>query len=198
MSELAENAHIEGAERKNQRKRRLIIFGAVSLLNLGLLALLLIALLTPASPSGSDPLVGHTAPNFSLAMLRPQSGQKTLSLSNYQGKSVVLLFWASWCDPCKEEAPMLEKTWRQVQAQGENVVFLGIDFQESQKSGASFLHLYGITYPAALDANGSVASKYYVTSLPATIFINQHGVVVSRKTGELTDQILASNLQLIT
>src|SRR6266550_3952741 len=180
MSEIAENAPVQESVRKNKRRRRILIFCVVSLLNVGLLTLLLTQLLTPAPKSESDPLVGHPAPNFSLAMLRPHSRQSTLLFSNFKGKPVVLNFWASWCDPCKEEAPLLESTWKQVQAQGKDVVFLGIDFQESNNAGISFLQRYGITYPAVLDADGSVANKYAIISLPVTIFINRNGTVVSR------------------
>jgi len=131
-------------------------------------------------------------------MLRSRTGKSTLALSNYKGKAVVLNFWASWCDPCKEEAPLLEGAWKRMQAQGKDVVFLGIDFQDSSHNGLRFLQQYSITYPAVLDADGSVASKYGVTSLPVTIFINRNGTVVGRVARELTAQALASNLQLIT
>ncbi len=197
MPELAENAPVQGSVPEHKRRRRILIFCVVSLLNVGLLALLLTLLLTPAPDTASDPLVGHPAPNFSLAMLRPPTGKSTLSLSNFKGKAVVLNFWASWCDPCKEEAPLLESAWKRMQAQGKDVVFLGIDFQDSSNNGISFLQQYSITYPAVLDADGSVASKYSVTSLPVTIFINRNGTVMSRVPRELTAQVLSSNLQLI-
>ncbi len=197
MPELAENAPVQGPVRKNKRRRRILIFCVVSLLNVGLLTLLLTQLLTPAPKSESDPLVGHPAPNFSLAMLRPHSRQSTLLFSNFKGKPVVLNFWASWCDPCKEEAPLLESSWKQVQAQGKDVVFLGIDFQDLNNAGISFLKLNSITYPTVLDADGSVAIKYGVTSLPQTIFINRNGTVMSRVPRELTAPVLSSNLQLI-
>jgi peroxiredoxin len=207
MSELAENESLERHPakvvpvqepvRKNKRRRRMLIFCVVSLVNVGLLALLLTQLLTPAPHAVPDPLIGHPAPNFSLAMLRPESGKSALSLSNFQGKPVVLNFWASWCAPCKEEMPLLEDAWKQVQAQGKDVVFLGIDFQDSTSDGKSFLQANSITYPIVLDADGSVAFKYGITSLPQTIFINQHGTVMSRVPRELTAQVLSSNLQLI-
>ncbi len=111
MSELAENAPVQELVRKNKRRRRILIFCVVSLVNVGLLALLLTQLLTPAQHAVPDPLVGHPAPDFSLAMLRPGSGKSSLPLSNFKGKPVVLNFWASWCAPCKEEMPLLESTW---------------------------------------------------------------------------------------
>ena len=197
MSEVAENAPVQGSARKNRRRRRIIIFSVVSLLNVGLLALILTQLLTPAPNAVSDPLVGHPAPDFSLAVLRPQSSKSTLSLSNFKGRPVVLNFWASWCAPCKEELPLLERTWKQVQAQGKDVVFLGIDFQESNGDGMSFVRQYSITYPIVLDADGSVGFKYGITSLPQTIFIDRNGTVMSRVPSELTSQELSSDLQMI-
>jgi len=197
MPELAENAPVQESIPEDKRRRRILILCVVSLLNVGLLVLLLTLLLTPAPKTRSDPLVGHPAPDFSLAVLRPQTGKSTLSLSNFRGKALVLNFWASWCDPCKEELPLLESAWKQMQAQGKDVVFLGIDFQDSNNNGISFLQQYNITYPAVLDADGSVASKYGITSLPVTIFVNRNGVVVSREPRELTAQVLSSNLRLI-
>jgi cytochrome c biogenesis protein CcmG, thiol:disulfide interchange protein DsbE len=197
MSKLVENASVQESVRKNKRKRRIVIFCVVSLLNVGLLVLILTQLLTPATHSVSDPLVGHPAPNFSLVLLHSDSGKNSLSLSNYKGKPIVLNFWASWCQPCKDELPLLENAWKQLQAQQKDIVFLGIDFQESSTDATSFLQQHGITYLAGLDTNGSIASKYEVTSLPQTIFIDRNGTVTSREPKELTAQELSRNLQSI-
>jgi len=197
MPELAENAPVQESVRKNKRRRRILIFCVVSLLNVGLLVLLLTQLLTPAPKSESDLLVGHAAPNFSLVLLRPENGKSTLSLSNFKGKAVVLNFWASWCEPCKEEAPLLESSWKQMQAQGKDVVFLGIDDQDSNNNGLSFVQLNRLTYPIVVDADGSVIIKYGLTSLPDTIFINRNGTVLSRVSRQLTTQALSSGLNSI-
>ena len=197
MSRLAENTPVQESTLKNKRRRRILIFCGVSLLNVALLAFLLTQLLTPATHPPSDPLIGHPAPNFSLVMLSPQAGKSNLSLTDFKGSAIVLNFWASWCEPCKEEAPLLESTWKRLQAQGKNVVFLGIDFQESTHDGSGFLEQYGITYPAGLDTDGSIASKYHVTSLPQTIFINRNGAVAGRVAQQLTGQALSANLQHI-
>ena len=198
MSEIAENAFVQESPQKNKRKRRIVIFCIVSLLNVGLLALILTQLLTPATHSVTDPLVGHPAPNFTLVLLHADSGKSALSLSNLKGRPIVLNFWASWCQPCKEELPLLENAWKQMQAQKKNIVFLGIDFQESNSDASSFLLQHGITYLAGLDTDGSIANKYGVSSLPQTIFIDRNGTVRSREPQELTTQDLSRNLQSIT
>lgn len=92
---------------------------------------------------------------------------------------------------------MLENTWKQLQAQGKDVVVLGIDFEETHNEGVSFLQQYGVTYPTVLDAQGSVAAKYGITSLPDTIFIDRNGMVVGKEFQQLTSPNLSRNLKLI-
>lgn len=197
MSEIAENTLARELARKKKRKRNILIFCIVIPLNIALLVLIVSQLLTPASHSASDPLIGQPAPNFSLALLRPQNGASALALASLKGKPVVLNFWASWCDPCKEEAPLLENRWKQLRAQGKDVVFLGIDFQEAGSAASGFMQAYHITYPLVLDANGVAANKYRIVSLPDTIFINRDGTVVSKVAQQITAQALESNLQMI-
>ena len=91
-----------------------------------------------------------------------------------------------------------QAAWKQAQAQGKNVVFLGIDFQDAGSDALTFLRKYGINYPNVLDATGSVSIDYGVTGVPETIFINAQGTVVSAVRQELTAKVLQSNLKLIT
>jgi len=190
--------------RKNRRKRSIVIFVVVSLINVGLLALLWTQLLTPAqSPTAgktttTDPLIGHPAPSFTLEALNTPTRDTTLSLKNLKGKAIVLNVWASWCVPCNQEAPMLQSAWKQAQAQDKNVVFLGIDFQDASSDALTFLRKYDINYPNVLDTTGSVSIDYGVTGVPETIFINSKGTIVSAVRQELTPQVLQSNLKLIT
>ncbi len=197
MSEVTEIAPVQGPMPKHGRRRKILTFCVVILFNVGLIAFLVIQLLTPAPKSASDLLIGHSAPDFSLAMLSTSTGKNALSLSDFKGKAIVLNFWASWCAPCKDELPLLESAWKRMQAQGKDVVFLGIDFQESNSAATSFLQQNGITYPSGLDTNGSVASKYRITSLPDTFFIDRNGTIKSKVLQQLTAQALTSNLQLI-
>jgi cytochrome c biogenesis protein CcmG/thiol:disulfide interchange protein DsbE len=199
--EILTEQFLSGSKKRN-RMQRIIVFIAAILLNAGLLALLGSELLTPAqdqshagsAQSSSGPLIKHPAPDFTLAALSARRAP-AIHLASLKGKLVMLNFWASWCDPCKQEAPLLEATWQRVRSQG--IVFLGIDFEDRQSDGLSFLQTYGITYPNVIDASGSVAINYGVTGVPETFFIDRHGVIVSKVIGELTAQTLQSNLQLI-
>jgi len=184
-------------KRKRSRKRSILIFTVVSLLNVGLLALLWTQLLTPAQPNSSqqsDPLLGHSAPNFSLAALNTQNQQK-LSLANFKGKPMVLNFWSSTCVPCKDEMPLLETQWERMQGKG--VAFLGIDVEDTTSDGLSFLQQHGVTYPSVIDSGGSTLVSYGVTFTPETIFIDRTGKVVSAVRMEITSQQLQDNLNAL-
>ncbi|HEY6410514.1 MAG TPA: TlpA disulfide reductase family protein [Ktedonobacteraceae bacterium] len=192
------------AKRKGSRKRNITIFIVVSLLNVGLLALLWSQLLTPAQnqagansdgPTVANPLKGRPAPDFRLTALNTAQAA-TLGLAAFKGKAIVLNFWSSSCGPCQHEAPLLQSTWQRMQAKG--VVFVGVDFQDTQSDGVSFLQKYGITYPNVLDANGLTAINYGVVYTPTTYFINSKGVVVSMIPREMTAQDLQKNVQLLT
>jgi cytochrome c biogenesis protein CcmG/thiol:disulfide interchange protein DsbE len=189
-------------KRKGSRKRSIAIFIVVTLLNVGLLALLWTQLLTPAQnatrgqSNNADPLIGQTAPDFTLNLLGNSNPQASISPASYKGQPVVLNFWSSTCVPCVAEAPFLQKQWQSMKSQG--IAFIGIDFQDLKSDGLSFLQKYGITYPNVLDVTGSTGISYGVTGTPETIFINREGVVVSRVIGELTGKTLQSNLQLIS
>ena len=201
-----DNAQAEKQEsvpkRKRSRKRSIIIFSVVTLLNIVVLAFLWTQLLTPAqNTQGSsqtntnDPLIGHPAPNFTLDALnlRPDA---PVSLASFKGKPIILNVWNSTCVPCMDEAHLLQSLWQKVKLQG--VVFIGIDFQDLKGDGVNFLKTYGVTYQNVLDVSGSTAISYGVTATPETLFINRQGVVVSRVISELTEQSFQSNLQLIT
>src|SRR5258707_2508431 len=134
--------------RKRSRKRSIIIFTMVTLINIGLLALLWTQLLTPAQRSSSqtvsDPLIGAAAPNFALPALNGKSGQQ-ISLASFKGKAVVLNFWSSSCEPCKDEMPLLETQWKNWHHRAE--AFLGIDVEDPTTNAMAFLHRHASTYP---------------------------------------------------
>lgn len=120
------------------------------------------------------------AADFQIALF---SGQ-TVRLSDLQGQTVVVNFWASWCPPCRTEAPELQKVHQQFQ--GQDVVILGVDLWDSDKSAQTFLRDFGISYPNGPNSKGDIAIEYGVMGIPETYVINQRGDVVRRWIGPLT------------
>jgi peroxiredoxin len=118
------------------------------------------------------PKLGGPAPDFTLHRL---DNGAMVDLKSLRGKPVVLNFFASWCEPCKGEAPVLESAWRKYRSQ---VVFLGIDYHDVTSDGRRFLRAHDITYPTVADGSGDVADRYGVTGVPETYFINAQGRLV--------------------
>jgi cytochrome c biogenesis protein CcmG/thiol:disulfide interchange protein DsbE len=199
-----EKIEIQHNEQKKprSRKRSIITFVVVSLMNVGLLILLWTQLITPrsnqpqvdsASPIGfvSSPLLGKPAPDFTLPILNGH-GIK-LHLASLKGKVVLVNFWASWCEPCQQEASALQQTWTKWQSKG--VVLLGVDGPESESDALNFVHQYHITYQSVRDTiDGGTAISYGATANPETFFINQDGIVVARWIGPITEQNVQAEL----
>jgi cytochrome c biogenesis protein CcmG/thiol:disulfide interchange protein DsbE len=101
--------------------------------------------------------------------------QSTAKLSDFRGRPVVLNFWASWCVECRIEADLLEQTWQQYRDKG--VVFLGVAYIDVEPKSLAYLDEFGITYPNAPDLRSSVSSKYEITGVPETFFINPDGEI---------------------
>lgn len=120
-----------------------------------------------------SPREGFPAPDFTLDTL---DGKK-VTLSELRGKVVVVNFWATWCLPCREETPALEKSYEQYK--DSDAVILGINLtdQDSISEVDSFVQEFGLTYPILLDRDGRVGYLYQVKGLPTTFFINREGVI---------------------
>jgi cytochrome c biogenesis protein CcmG/thiol:disulfide interchange protein DsbE len=116
------------------------------------------------------------APSFVLERL-DTSG--TLDLESLRGKGVVLNFWASWCIPCKDEAPLLEEAWREHRGRG--LVVLGIDAQDFKGDARRFMRRFGLTYPVVYDGKGSTLGRYGITGFPETFFVDRTGKLVGER-----------------
>ncbi len=122
---------------------------------------------TPAAPAFDLPVLGEEGESISLASLR--------------GKAVVLNFWASWCEPCKDEAPLLEEVWQEYRDRG--VVVLGVNAQDFTSDARGFVERYGVTYPVVHDGPGSSLGRYGLTGFPETWWIDARGRLVAYHQG---------------
>ncbi|HUK93893.1 MAG TPA: TlpA disulfide reductase family protein [Gaiellaceae bacterium] len=134
---------------------------------------------------------GHVtnAPNFTLGRLDRRGD---LQLASLRGKAVVLNFWASWCYPCKREAPALERAWKQHDGR---VVVLGVDVNDFSGDARKFMRKHGLTYPVVHDNMNVTSPKYGLTGLPETFFVNSRGRVVAHVAGGVTVSNLRSGIQ---
>ena len=122
------------------------------------------------------------APGFTLPRL---NGAGQFSLDSTRGKVVVLNFWASWCIPCKEETPLLQRSWQRWQGRG--VVFVGVNAKDFRGDALGFMRRYRVTYPNVYDGKGSTLGRYGVTAFPETYFLDAQGRVVYRIAGAVSD-----------
>lgn len=131
------------------------------------------------------------APDFTLTLF--EGGE--LTLSELQGQVVVVNFWASWCIPCRDEAPILERTWRRYRDQG--VVFIGVAYLDAEKGSLAFLEEFDITYPNGPDLGTRIARNYRITGVPETFFIAKDGRVADLEIGPLTERRLVSAIETL-
>jgi cytochrome c biogenesis protein CcmG/thiol:disulfide interchange protein DsbE len=135
------------------------LFALLSLLALGLLK----------SQKGTIGL-GSPLPEFSLQTFDGQ----TINSADLQGKVVVINFWASWCPPCKEEAPFLESAWRSY-AQRDDVIFLGLAYADTPADSQAYLKEFDITYPNAPDLGTRIYTRFRATGVPETYIFDRSG-----------------------
>jgi len=152
----------------------------------GLLALLVWKLAHQTEPARG------VAPGFTLPLI-DRSGE--VDLAAFRGRAVVLNFWASWCIPCKEEAPRLQAAARRWATRG--VVVLGIDSQDFRGDARRFARRYSLTYPLVHDGPGKTRARYGVTGFPETFFIDRRGNIVGEHIqGPVSDRQLDENIKL--
>jgi len=133
-------------------------------------------------------LVGHPAPDLTVTLWNGTPGEK-MNLAALHGKVVVVNFWASWCDPCHSEAPILASVAHQYAAKG--IVFIGIALETQDSDGLNFIRQYHVPYECG-PAPDSLAVAYALTGIPVTVTINAKGVVEGQIDGPVTAASLNS------
>ncbi len=170
----------------------IIIIGVV----IAILAVLLGGLLSPTSPSNKSTaaLEGKVAPVFDLAMI---NGGR-IKLEQFKGKPVVLNFFASWCVPCKDEAPMFSRAAVEYSKKG--VVFLGIAYNDKADKAKEFANQFDLGFPIMMDDssdNGRTSVKYALFGVPETFFIDKNGVVQKHYPKPIERPELEAGLKLV-
>ena len=164
-------------------RRALIVSAAVALV--GLVGALVV-LMPASSPS---PKGGKRAPAFDLENLDPALDR--VALSNYRGQPVVINFWASWCVPCREEMPALEKVH---QREGDHIMFIGIDHQDTRPEALAFQRETKVSYPSGFDPAGRTATAFELYGLPSTVFVSADGFILDQHLGRYTEADLQAQL----
>ncbi len=122
------------------------------------------------------------APAFSLERLDEDGG---LSMADLRGKAVVVNFWASWCLPCRDEAPVLQETYERYRKQG--LVVLGVDVNDFRADARRFMEKYELTYPVVYDGKGSTIGRWGVRGFPETFFVDRSGRLVGERISGAVD-----------
>lgn len=192
VTEQRELASAADSLTRRRSRRRLIVAAWLLAGVAAVLALLTINVAGPGPGSAVDtPIVGRPAPAFDLETL--DGGR--LSLADLRGMSVVVNFWASYCIPCREEAPLLTAAAAEYRAQGLRVV--GIVYQDGPQSAREFMVRYGQNYPGLLDPDGRTAIDYGVFGIPETFIVDRTGVVRFRQVGPITQDGLRTQIEAI-
>lgn len=141
-------------------------------------------------------LKGKPAPAFELPVHEHYVSQfgETLSLEELEGRPLVVNFWASWCAPCYDEAPVLQAYWERYEDTG--VVFVGVQTQDRGKraEGRVFIDLFGLSFPNVVDDDSAVSVDWGLFGVPETFFVSRDGVVLDKHVGPVTPQVLDAQL----
>jgi len=138
----------------------------------------LLSLFTSVPVRAEGPTLGQPSPLFTLADL----GGKFLRLEEFRGKkAVVVNFWATWCVPCRDEMPTLERLWQERQGSLE-VLGVSMDVGDPERV-KSFVREVGVTFPVLLDPEGKAGRPYRIRALPTSFVIDRSGVLRSREIG---------------
>jgi len=127
-------------------------------------------------------------PNFTLSTI----DGKDFHFSDYKGKPILINFFASWCLPCREEMPVLEKIVREYGPKG--VVFLGIAVDDTEEKMKDFIAKYGVTFPVGLDKTAAIQKSFGIYGIPTTYFIDRNGMINYSHSGVVTEELLQHEL----
>lgn len=143
--------------------------------------------------------LGQYAPGFNMALYeryQPDYGD-TLDFAEHAGKPMLVNFWASWCLPCYQEAPILQEYWQQYQDSG--ILFVGVHTQnrDGYAAGRDFLSQFGLTFPNGFDPNSDISIDWGLYGVPETFFVDADGRVVLKHVGPVTAELMDRQLRAL-
>ncbi|GAB4461846.1 MAG: hypothetical protein Kow0070_20020 [Anaerolineales bacterium] len=138
---------------------------------------------------------GHAVDDFTLPLFSgyEYQGASEVKLSDFRGKVVVINFWASWCKPCEQEAAELQRAWEQYEPTGE-VIFLGVDYVDTEPEARVYLKKFGITFPNGPDLATRISQYFRIKGVPETYFIDRNGVLQYVQVGPFTSLSQIQNI----
>lgn len=185
QSSTADQTETQLAEEQKPRPR--IGLGSITLI-IGILSVAAVFGLALARQNKTQPKSGP-APEFSLTTFDGQS----FKLSDLKGKVVMINFWASWCGPCKDEAPALQATWEAYKSRGD-VVFIGIAYADNGPRSLDFIKHYGITYLNGPDLGTRISENYNIQGVPESFIIDRNGNVAEFIYAGITTSALSASI----
>ena len=168
-----------------QAREHKVVSGSIAVFAAAIIA---VSLLTSSS-SAAPP--APVAPGFTVAAL---GAPGSVSLSQYKGKPVIVNFWASWCDVCQTETPLLASWYK-----GEHgrIALVGLDENDTTAKALAFAHAKGVTYTLGFDPLMTVAGPYDIAGLPQTFFLNAQHRIVEHVLGTMTKADLTEGISLM-
>ena len=160
-----------------------------------LIGAVVFALVTNAKDDNTVYKVGDQAPDFHLQQVNENNELVDVKLSDFEGKGVMLNFWATFCDPCEEEMPYMEELYPEYQEKGVEIIAVSLDATEIVID--RFIDKHELTFPIPHDTKNEVMDAYNVGPIPSTLFIDANGKIVERVEGALTLESLENHLKEI-
>lgn len=177
---------MDGGAKAFPRARRLSVVQLITFaIVIGLIALFAVGI----QIRSAQPVERGAAPQFTLKLF--DGG--TLSLAELRGKVVVVNFWASWCQPCRLEAPVLEKVSRKYKDRG--VVFVGVDYVDTEPEARAYMKEFDLTYPNGPDIGTEISRQYRIQGVPETYFVGKDGQLYGNHIGPIDEPTLTAKIE---
>jgi cytochrome c biogenesis protein CcmG, thiol:disulfide interchange protein DsbE len=165
--------------------RHKVVTGSIAVFAAAIIAVSLVTSSSAAAPPAP------AAPGFTVAAL---GGPGRVSLSQYRDKPVIVNFWASWCDVCKTETPLLASWYKQEHGK---IALLGMDENDTSAKALAFARAKGVTYTLGFDPLMNAAGAFGLEALPQTYFLNAQHRIVEHVLGQMTVADLAEGVRLM-